>query len=103
MSADDLMTGPASSGPCANRHAGRLWAGLIPPAVWPWSLCAVPELTCGLLPALLERFCETGETASFAGLVDAMPVILARRGRRCNAKVAPELASSGYLPDPASV
>ena len=49
MGADDLMTGPASSGPCANRHAGRLWAGLIPPAVWPWSLCAVPELTCGLL------------------------------------------------------
>ena len=29
-------------------------------------------------PALLERFCATGETASFAGLVDFMPVILAR-------------------------
>lgn len=27
-----------------------------------------------------------------------MPVILARQGRRCNAKVAPELASSGYCP-----
>jgi len=45
----------------------------------------------------LERFRETGETASFAGLVDAMPVILARQGRR-NAKVATELASSGYCP-----
>ena len=43
----------------------------------------------------MKRFRETGETASFAGLVDAMPVILARQGRRCNAKVAPELASSG--------
>lgn len=49
-------------------------------------------------PSLLERFCETGEAASFAGLVDSMPVILARQGRRCNAKVAPELASSGYCP-----
>jgi len=28
MGADDLMTGPASSGPRANRHAGRLLAGL---------------------------------------------------------------------------
>ncbi len=98
MGADDLMTGPASSGPCANRHAGRLLVGLISPAVWLWSLWAAPESTCGLcFPALLERFRETGETASFAGLVDAMPVILARQGRR-NAKVATELASSGYCP-----
>ena len=49
-------------------------------------------------PALLEWFCETGTAASFAGLVDSMPVILARQGRRFNAKVAPELASSGYCP-----
>ena len=49
-------------------------------------------------PSLLERFCETGETASFAGLVDSMPVIMAQQGRRFKAKVAPELASSGYCP-----
>ncbi len=47
-------------------------------------------------PALVERFCETGEAASFAGLADSLPVILARQGRRFHAKVAPELANSGY-------
>lgn len=49
-------------------------------------------------PALLERFCATGTAAAFAGLVDSMPVILAQQGRRFNAKVAPDLASSGYCP-----
>ena len=33
-----------------------------------------------------------------AGLADSMPVILARQGRHFDAKVAPELASSGYCP-----
>jgi hypothetical protein len=49
-------------------------------------------------PALLERFCGTGEAASFAGRVDSMPVILAHQGRRFNAKVDPELANSGDCP-----
>ena len=46
----------------------------------------------------MERFCATGEAASFAGLVASLPVILARRGRRFNAKGAPELARSGSCP-----
>jgi hypothetical protein len=33
-----------------------------------------------------------------AGLADSMPVIMARQSRRYHAKVAPELADSGYCP-----
>jgi hypothetical protein len=52
-------------------------------------MCSAQNPLADCFPALLERFCETGEAASFAGLADSMPVILARQGRRFNAKVAP--------------
>ncbi len=82
-----------------HQHAGRYWQEWFP-RLPSYGLCAVLEPACGLFPALLERFCKSGETVSFAGLVDSMPVILARQRRRFNAKVAPELASSGYCPTP---
>ena len=46
------------------------------PATEPKGCTQNPLADC--FAALLERFCETGEAASFAGLVDSMPVILAR-------------------------
>ena len=98
MGADDLMTGPASSGPCANRHAGRLWAGLIPPAVWLWSLWAVPELTCGLLSSPVGAVPRDGGDGVVRRVGRRHAGDPARQGRRCNAKVTPELASSGYCP-----
>ena len=52
-------------------------------------------------PALLARFVSPAarlRSLCAAPEVDSMPVIMARQGRRFNAKVAPELASSGYCP-----
>ena len=51
-----------------------------------------------VFPALLEKYCIRSIPAVPVGLVDSMPVILARQGRRYKAKVAPELANSGYCP-----
>jgi hypothetical protein len=81
-----------------HRHAGRYWRDWFPRLPGYGAYVQRLNRLADCFPALLERFCETGETVSFAGLVDSMPVILARQGRRFNAKVAPELASSGYCP-----
>jgi hypothetical protein len=81
-----------------HRHAGRYGRDWFPRLPGYGAYVQRLNRLADCFPALLERFCETGETVSFAGLVDAMPVILARQGRRFNAKVAPELASSGYGP-----
>ena len=51
-----------------------------------------------VFPALLEKYCIRSFPEVPVGLVDSMPVILARQGRRFKAKVAPELANSGYCP-----
>ena len=81
-----------------HRHAGRYWRDWFPRLPGYGAYVQRLNRLADCFPALLERFCETGETVSFAGLVDSMPVILARQGRRFNAKVTPELASSGYCP-----
>ena len=81
-----------------HRHAGRYWRDWFPRLPGYGAYVQRLNRLADCFPALLERFCETSEAASFAGLVESMPVILARRGRRFNAKVAPELASSGYCP-----
>ena len=81
-----------------HRHAGRYGRDWFPRLPGYGAYVQRLNRLADCFPALLERFCETGETVSFAGLVDAMPVILARQGRRFNAKVAPELASTGYCP-----
>lgn len=52
---------------------------------------------------LVERLCrhwpQLQGKPTWTGLVDAMPILMAQRGRRFNAKVAPELASrNGYCP-----
>jgi hypothetical protein len=79
-------------------HAKRYWLGWFPRLPGYGAYVQRLNRIADCYPALLERFCETGEDASFAGLADSMPVILARQGRRFSAKVAPELASSGYCP-----
>lgn len=81
-----------------HRHAGRYWRDWFPRLPGYGAYVQRSNRLADCVPALVERFCPTGEAASFAGLVDSMPVILARQGRRFNAKVAPDLASSGYCP-----
>lgn len=81
-----------------HKHARRYWHDWFPHLPGYGAYVQRLNRLADCFPALLERFCETGTAASFAGLVDSMPVILARQGRRFNAKVAPELASSGYCP-----
>ena len=79
-------------------HAQRYWPNWFPRLPGYGAYVQRLNRIADCFPSLLERFCETGETAPFAGLVDSLPVILARQGRRFNAKVAPELANSGYCP-----
>ena len=51
-----------------------------------------------IFPPLLEKLQLESETSHInpALLIDSFPVVLAKQGRRFKAKVAPELASSGY-------
>jgi len=79
-------------------HARRYWRDWFPRLPGYGAYVQRINRIADCFPGLLERFCETGDAASFAGLADSMPVILARQGRRFNAKVAPELAGSGYCP-----
>lgn len=79
-------------------HARRYWRDWFPRLPGYGAYVQRLNRIADCFPSLLERFCETGEAASMAGLADSMPVIMARQGRRFNAKVAPELASSGYCP-----
>ncbi len=81
-----------------HQHAQRYWRDWFPRLPGYGAYVQRLNRIADCFPTLLERFCETGETVSFAGLADSMPVILARQGHRFNAKVAPELASSGYCP-----
>jgi hypothetical protein len=81
-----------------HQHAQRYWRDWFPRLPGYGAYVQRLNRIADCFPLLLERFCETGEAASFAGLADSMPVILAQQGRRFNAKVAPELASSGYCP-----
>jgi len=64
-----------------HRHAGRYWRVGFPRLPSHGAYAQRLNRLADCFPALLARFCETGETASFAGLVDTMPVVLARQGR----------------------
>ena len=79
-------------------HARRYWRDWFPRLPGYGAYVQRLNRVADCFPALLERFCETGEAVSFAGLADSMPVALARQGHRFKAKVAPELASGGYCP-----
>ena len=81
-----------------HKHARRYWRDWFPRLPGYGAYVQRLNRLADCFPVLLERFCETGEAAPFAGLADSMPVVLARQGRRFNAKVAPELADSGYCP-----
>ena len=79
-------------------HARRYWHDWFPRMPGYGAYVQRLNRIADCFPSLLERFCETGEEASMAGLVDSMPVIMAKQSRRYKAKVAPELAGSGYCP-----
>ena len=79
-------------------HARRYWRDWFPRLPGYGAYVQRLNRIADCFPPLLERFCETGGEASMAGLVDSMPVIMAQQSRRYKAKVAPELAGSGYCP-----
>jgi len=81
-----------------HRHAGRYWRDGFPRLPGYGAYVQRLNRIADCFPTLLERFCETRGAASLAGLVDSMPVMLARQGHRFNAKAAPELAGGGYCP-----
>jgi len=50
-----------------------------------------------LVALICEQLIKTKNTEQLIGLTDAMPIIMAQRGRRFHAKVAPEIATNnGY-------
>lgn len=49
-------------------------------------------------PVLLEKLSPTPGPTTSTGIIDSLPVILAQQSRRFTAKVARELANSGYCP-----
>jgi len=55
-----------------HRHAGRYWRDWFPRLPGYGAYVQRLNRLADCFPALLERFCETGEAASFAGLVDSM-------------------------------
>jgi Transposase DDE domain len=79
-----------------HRHAQRYWGDWFPRLPGYGAYVQRLNRVADCFPTLLEKFCETGEVGSATGLVDSMPVCLARQGHRFKAKVAPELANSGY-------
>lgn len=78
-----------------HRHAGYYWRAWFPRLPGYGAFVQRLNLVADCFPTLLERFCET-EGTSTIGVVDSMPVCLARQGHRFKAKVAPELATPGY-------
>ena len=79
-------------------HARRYWRDWFPRLPGYGAYVQRLNRIADCFPPLVERFCKTDGTVSMAGLADSMPVIMARQSRRFNARVAPELAGSGYCP-----
>lgn len=79
-------------------HAARYWLDWFP--TLPSYVAYVQRLNrlADVFPVLLEKFCPADAPVPPTGLVDSLPVILAQQSRRFQAKIAPELASSGYCP-----
>ena len=57
-----------------HKHARRYWRDWFPRLPGYGAYVQRLNRIADCFPALLERFCETGEAASFAGLADSMPV-----------------------------
>lgn len=56
----------------------------------------VCDIFCPLIEIIQQQFPQI-PSDSAQGLIDSMPIVMAQRGRRFNAKVAPEIATSnGY-------
>ena len=79
-----------------HQHARRYWREWFPRLPGYGAYVQRLNRLADCLPALVERFCETSDGAAATGLIDSMPICLARQGHRFKAKVAPEMATVGY-------
>ena len=73
-----------------HRHAQRYWQDWFPQLPGYGAYVQRLNRIAECFPTLVERFCETDDGTSTTGLIDSMPVCLARQGHRFKAKVAPE-------------
>lgn len=79
-----------------HQHARRYWREWFPRLPGYGAYVQRLNRLSDCLPALVERFCETADGGAATGLIDSMPICLARQGHRFKAKVAPEIATVGY-------
>ncbi|HYE37510.1 transposase [Methylocaldum sp.] len=79
-------------------HADRYWRDWFPRL--PSYAAYVQRLNrlAEVFPALLDKLSPAGAPAVSTGVADSFPVVLAQQSRRFTAKVALEVANSGYCP-----
>ncbi len=79
-------------------HADRYWRDWFPHL--PGYVAYVQRLNrlADVFPALLEKLSPAGAPPTPTGVADSLPVVLAQQSRRFTAKIAHELANSGYCP-----
>lgn len=79
-------------------HARRYWHDWFPHLPSYGGFVQRLNRLADVFPALLEHWSSTDAPATATGVADSFPVILAQQTRRYAAKVAPDLAASGYCP-----
>lgn len=79
-------------------HAKRYWRDWFPHL--PSDVAYVQRLNrlADVFPALLDQLSPADASTPPTGVIDSLPVVLAQQSRRFTAKVARELANSGYCP-----
>jgi hypothetical protein len=79
-------------------HARRYWRDWFPHLPSYGGFVQRLNRLADVFPALLERWSPAGAPATPIGVADSFTVVLAQQARRYTAKVAKDLAASGYCP-----
>lgn len=81
----------------AQKHL-KMWFPYLPGySAFNYRMNQLHDVFAPLVHLLCEELLSTQHTEHLTGLIDSMPIIMAQRGRRFHAKVAPEIAAqNGY-------
>jgi len=81
----------------ANKHLSHWFPHLPGYKAFDYRMNQLHEVFAPLVELLCDELLSTQHAERFIGLTDSMPIIMAQRGRRFHAKVAPEIATkNGY-------
>jgi len=79
-------------------HADRYWREWFPHLPSYGAYVQRLNRLADVFPALLDKLSPAGAPITPTGVADSFPVVLAQQSRRFTAKVAHEVANSGYCP-----